>query len=180
MSSQFRFRRGNAKPTVYATEAAYPIEIGDLLFKHTADDNTITVRPASALPNFGSAVNNREAFKEVFAGVALTKDGLQTGETAFKPTTRLGYVMVAEDGEFEFECAAKVWQPNERVGVYASSSACSNQVVAAASGALDAIGLARPGSADLGKSVTKINVEIRPAANDRGIEAATDSYGSGQ
>src|SRR5512144_1432259 len=84
--------------------AADAIEVGDLVYVSGGN-----AYPASKQSDAGTAAQNRSTFAAAFAGVALQKVGLQTGETSFKLTTDPGYLMVAVSGDFEFDCASTSW-----------------------------------------------------------------------
>jgi hypothetical protein len=158
-----RYRGGDCKPVLCKTHPSYPIEEGDLLFRHPADN---TARPASAMANQGTVALNQDAFAEYFLGVALQKNGLQPGETSFRVTTDLGYVMVATAGRFEFDCDSQEWQAGDSVAVAATVNGCSAQEVAPPDSGSSlqlerAIGAAVPGVAGIsGASTTRIVVEI--------------------
>lgn len=195
MASKLRYRSGDTKLRLVPTEAnnAYPIEEGDLLYKHPT---TGCARPAAAMPAQGSAALGQDAFQQLFLGVALSKVGLQTGETAFKLpdsgtkiTGDLGYVQVATAGEFEFDCDATQWKPGDLVGVFADSTGKpSSQKVATAASASLAIGYAAPGTWEArqvtrgtpgGPSMTRVVVNIVSTIFGGGIQNQVAGSGSG-
>lgn len=158
MASKVRYRHGVVKYRSLKTNASYPIEIGDLCYAVAG-----VLYPASALADAGAAADNRAAFAAAFAGVAVRKTGLQTGETSFKLTTDPGYTLVATSGTFEFPCASTSWQPGDLVGVYATADACSNQQVCKVTNVAEAIGTAVVPHEALGTAQTTILVDIRSA-----------------
>jgi hypothetical protein len=183
MASTFRYRGGDTKEVLAKTHASYPIEEGDLVFRHPADK---TVRAAADMPNQGSIALNQDAFAEYFLGVALQKNGLQTGEKSFRLVTDEGMIRVATAGRFEFDCAATQWQLGDPVAVGADTNGCFSQKVAAAAtdGALQnerAIARAVPGPAGLSNSMTRVTVEIVSRIMNPDVPAAgTYSGASGQ
>jgi hypothetical protein len=178
MSSQVCYRGGDCKPRLFKTHASYPIEEGDLCFVHPADG---TLRPASAMANQGSESLNQDAFQQYFAGVALNKNGLQSGETSFRLTTDMGYCLVATAGDFEFDCPSTQWKPGNLVGVFATTLVCSNQKVDTAASASFAIGQAVPGLSGLGNAMTRVVVSIiSTIMNPMGVQNQVTGSGSGQ
>ncbi len=77
MASTARYVSGDCKPTAVKCDPNYPIEVGDLLFLEPSNN---LARPASALVNQGSEALNQGALHDVFLGVALQKNGLQSNE----------------------------------------------------------------------------------------------------
>lgn len=177
MASTFRYRRGDAKPVPMKTNSSFPIEAGDLLWQDPDDG---TVKPAADLTNQGVAATNQDYFQQYFAGVAMGKVGLQTGETTARLTTDPGYVMVGTGGVWEFDCASAAFVPGALVGVKADGNGCSNQAVASAASESLAIGVAVPTVAQLGVAVTSIEVEIRSTIMRGSVQAQVAGSGSGQ
>lgn len=166
MSSQKRYRGGVMKmlhlPTAGDgdTTPAHAFEDGDLVYVTGG-----VAYPASHLADQGDAAANRAAFGPMFAGVAIRKTGLQTGEKSFKLTTDPGVVLVATSGIFEYPCAATSWKPNDLVAVYADADGCYDQQVASTAVYAEVIGTAVVPLAAIGTSQTSILVDIRPLAS---------------
>lgn len=160
MSSTMRYRGGvvqyQAFPTANDGAAAHAIEVGDLVYVTGG-----VAYPASHLADGGSAAQNRAAFAALFAGVAVQKVGLQSGEKSFRLTTDPGWVLVAITGDFEFDCAATSWAPGDLVGVYNDATYNSDQQVAKVTAADETIGVAKVPYNALGTSQTVIVVSIR-------------------
>jgi len=196
MASILRYRRGDCKPKLLPTAPsnAHPIEQGDLLYKHPTYGYAC---PAADMPAQGSAALGQDAFQQFFAGVAMSKVGLQSGETSFRIANNKtgvvndpGYVEIATAGIFEFDCASTQWKPGDLVGVYADSTGkCSNQKVATAASASLAIGQAAPGVAGTrqatpgtagGNAMTRVQVEIVSTLfSPMGVQNQVAGSGSG-
>ena len=177
--SKMTYVAGDTKPVLFPTDPSYPINEGDLLFKHPA---TGKVRPASALPNQGTKMLNQDAFQQYFAGVALAKTGLQSGETSFRLQTDPGYVQVATEGDFDYPCPSQTFVTGAPIGVYATTNGCSSQEVDSASTNMQAIGVAVPGEASIvsGVAVTQIVVRIKSSVMYGDVVLAAANSGSGQ
>lgn len=163
MASTLRYRGGDTQEVLAKTHPSYPIEKGDLVYKHPADG---TLRSAAQMPNQGSAALNQDAFAEYFLGVALQKNGLQSGEQSFRLATDEGAIRVATAGDFEFECASHQWGLGDPVAVAADANGCQSQAVAApeTGGGLQlerSIGSAVPGVAGLENAMTRVTVRIK-------------------
>jgi len=183
MASVTNYRGGDTREVLMKASATYPFEKGDLLFK---DPVTGYVMPASIRSNHGTEALNQTAFAQYFAGVALVKNGLQTGETSFRLVTADSEVRVATAGRFEFECDSQTFGPGDLIAVAADTAGCSDQKVDAAStsGSLQeerAIGRAVPGVAGLAGATTRIVIEIKSRIMDADVATAgTYSGTSGQ
>jgi len=160
-----RWREGVVKYVPMPTHNSYPIEQGDLLWKHSDGK----VYPASActtvLGDAGTAAQNRQQFASRFAGVADRKVGLQSGETVFNlpGTYNPGYILVATSGVFAFPVASTSFVSGDLVGVYNDATDSSNQVVAKVTAVDEAIGTAKVPVAALGAAVTEVLVDIKSA-----------------
>ena len=112
MSSNARYVSGDCKPIAVKCDPNYPIEVGDLLFLEPSNN---LARPASAMINQGSLVLNQGALHDVFLGVALQKNGLQTGEVVPLNSTLnhspANTIEAATAGRFLYPCAATAWNP---------------------------------------------------------------------
>jgi hypothetical protein len=159
-------------PTANDGAVAHAIEVGDLVYV-----NGGVAYPAGHLADAGTAAQNRASFALQFAGVAVEKVGLQTGETSFKLTTDKGYIVVATGGVFEYPCAATSWAPDDLVGVYVAdtNAAPTDQQVAKVTEYGETIGTAVVPVNALGDSQTAILVELRPMSSHHQVV-----YGSGQ
>jgi len=177
MSSQLRYLDGDTAPVILPINASFPIEDGDLVYRHPADG---TARTAAQMTNQGSASLNQDAFQQYFVGVAVTKCGLQPGEKTFRLTPNPNYVVVATSGAFLYGCPSHQWSPGDLVGVYADSTGCQNQQVMPAASASLAIGVARPGVAALTNAVTQIAVLINSTLFGGGVQNQVAGSGSGQ
>lgn len=164
MGSIMRYRSGVvnyiALPTANDGAVANAIEVGDLVccvggVAYPAGNTTI-------MTDGGNGATNRAAFAAAFAGVAVQKIGLQTGETSFKLTTDPGWVLVATSGDFEYPCAATSFAPGDMVGVYNNETSNSDQQVAKVTSTAEAIGIAKVPYNALGSSMTSVVVELRP------------------
>lgn len=165
MASNKTYRYGIvARVCLPTSGASFAIEDGDLCYFSTY------AKAASALADQGAAADNRAAFAAAFAGVALKKIGLQSGETSFKLTTDPGYVDVAVTGVFEYPCAATSWAPGDLVGIYAptdNSKIVDSQKVAKVTTYAEAIGVAIVPHQAIGTSQTTILVALRsPLVHD--------------
>lgn len=146
MASRCRYVDGDVNLIQILFDTAYPIEKGDLCYRHPA---TGKVRPASALNAEGTQELDQLGFAEYFVGVANEKVGLNTGETTFRQDLNVrDTVQICTTGRFEFDCPAQAWYPLQPVGIYSASGAgCTDQEVDSLKGGatLSAmIGLAMP------------------------------------
>jgi hypothetical protein len=161
MSSTARYRSGNCNPKPVLCDPNYAIEVGDLLFREPSNG---LARPASAMVNQGSETLNQQAFHNQFLGVALQKNGLQSGETAPLFSTiqhaPANCIEVATTGVFEFQlAAAATFNGGEYIGAANNSggTALQDQVVKAAiAGAAGGIGRASPAAAEIGANATQL------------------------
>jgi hypothetical protein len=172
MSSAARYRGGATSPIAVLCDSNYPIEIGDLLFQ---DPVSKKAKPASAMANQGSETLNQDTFQQFFLGVALQKNGLQSGEVV-PPNSMLNrlpasVIEVATTGDFEFDCAAATWNPGDLVGASNNSggTALNNQKVKAAGSASLAIGRAVPAANAIGAARTSVIVRIKSTILDAGV-----------
>jgi len=163
MASLFRYRAGVVAYIALPTNSSYPIEEGDLCWKHS--DNK--VYPAYAyyavVGDAGTAAQNRAAFATKFAGIAVKKTGLTTGETSFRLTTDPGYTVLAISGDWEYDCAATSWVTGDLVGVYNDATYNSNQKVALVTASNEVIGVAKVPYNAIGASLTSVVISIRTA-----------------
>ena len=162
MSSQVRYRSGVveyvALPTADDGTVTKSIEVGDLVYVAGG-----VAYPASYLSDQGNEAANQAAFAVAFAGVAVKKTGLQSGEVTFKLDDDPGYTMVATSGEFEFPSAATSWVPGDLVGAdeNADGDGLLDQQVAKVTLTGSSIGVAKVPYNALGTSQTTILVDIR-------------------
>lgn len=170
MSSTMRYRGGSINPVPFPTAndgvVTKSIEVGDLVYVSGG-----VAYPASYLSDQGTLAANQIAFALLFAGVAVAKTGLQSGETTFKITNDLGYVLVATAGEFEFDCDATSWAPGELVGAVENDDGDGllDQEVAKVTAVTKAIGVAKVPMSVLGDSLTSIIVSIRSVVMREGV-----------
>jgi hypothetical protein len=161
MASVSRYRGGNvsfrAYPTANDAAVAHAIEVGDLVYVASN-----VAYAASHLVDAGSADDNRASLAAKFVGVAVQKIGLQTGETSARYTTDPGWILVAESGDFELDCASTSWNQNDLVGVYTDGTSCSDQNVAKVTAYDQVIGTARVPYNSLGDATTTVIVSLRP------------------
>jgi hypothetical protein len=121
--------------------------------------------------NQGTAALNQDTFQQYFAGVAMQKVGLNSGEKSFRLITDPGYLVVATAGEFEYDCDSQQFTPGQGVGIYATSSGIpDSQKVAAAASASLAIARAVPGIAGLSNAMTRVAIAIRSTLFESGIQ----------
>ena len=183
MSSRARYVSGDAKPRIYRASATHPFQKGDLLYLHPADH---TLRRATDMNAQGSAKTGQLGFAQYFVGVAGVKNGLETGETTFKQNANFEEeVLVFTGGVWEFDCPSQEWETGDGVGIYATSlGVCdNNQKVDSLQGGatLSArIGVAACGAGQVKADgvMTRVNVEIQPAAAAGGIPSAGTYTGS--
>jgi len=182
MASTARYASGDCQPTAVKCNANYPIEIGDLLFLEPSDN---LARPASALINQGSEVLNQGAFHDCFLGVALQKNGLQSGETVPLNSTvdhsPANVIEVATAGRFLFPCAATAWNPGALVGAANNSggTALQNQAVKSVANTSLAIGRAVPAADEIGVSLTQVIVQIESTIFGGGAQTPVPGSSSG-
>jgi len=174
--SQFRYVGGDIKPILLPTDPLHPIEEGDLVFRHPANG---CAWPAADMANQGTKALNQDAFQQYFAGVAMNKVGLQSGEKSFRLMTDPGYVSVATEGDFSYPCPSNQYAAGDLVGVFADTNGCASQEVDTAASPSLAIGQAKPGVAGVKSAVTEITVAIRSTLMNP-IEAQVAGSGSGQ
>ena len=160
MASVMRYRGGvvqyQAFPTANDGVVTKSIEVGDLVYV-----DSDTAYPASYQTDQGTAAQNRAYFAARFAGVAVQKIGLQSGETTFKLTNDPGWILVATTGDFEFDCASTSFTPGDMVGVYNDGTDNDDQKVAQVTVETEAIGVVKVPYSVLGSSMTKVIVSIR-------------------
>jgi hypothetical protein len=161
MASFARYRSGPTNPKPVLCDPNYPVEVGDLLFREPTNN---LARPASALVNQGSETLNQQAFHDQFLGVALQKNGVQSGEVVPLNSTvnhsPANVIEVATQGVFEFPLpAAATFNGGEFIGPANNSggTALQNQVVkTAAAGIAGSIGRASPSAAAIGQNQTAL------------------------
>jgi hypothetical protein len=177
MASQLRYRGGVVElvafPTANDGAVAHSIEVGDLVYIASG-----VAYPAYHKTDAGNLGANQLAFASAFAGVAVSKVGLQSGETSFKLTTDKGYVLVATTGDFEFPCAATSFNPGDRVGAMevaagltGAAAQLDNQVVAKVATDSLAIGVAKVPYNALGTSMTSVIVSLKARAMLDGVDS---------
>jgi len=182
---KLRYVAGDIRPILVPTNASHPINEGDLVFVHPA---TGQAWPAADMANQGTKALNQDAFQQYFAGVAMSKVGLQTGETSFRLVTDPGYVVVATAGDFRFPCASNAYKDGDLIGVYADGNGCNSQKVDTAASASLSIGRAVVGPGQIAASiaagsvsaVTQIVVRIQNTIMDAGVQSQVTGSGSGQ
>lgn len=183
MSSKARYLYGDTAPVSVIADADYPIEVGDLLFKHTDGK----ARPASAMVDQGTLALNQDAFQQYFLGVSMQKNGLQSGETApmFNQAEHspANVIQVATAGVFLFDCASHTFVTGELVGACEKSSgtALENQKVAplAAGSESKSIGQAVPTANQLGNATTQVAVRIQSTIVGGGVQSQIAGSSSG-
>ncbi len=161
MASIARYVRGNCNPKPVLCDPSYPIEVGDLLFRETSNN---LARPASAMINQGSETLNQQEFHNQFLGVALQKNGTQSGESVPLNSTLVhspaNTIEVATAGIFEFQLAAAAsYNGGEYIAPAnnAGGTALQNQVVkTAVAGIAGSIGRASPSAAAIGQNVSQL------------------------
>ena len=160
MASTMRYRSGVMNLVALKTHASYPIEDGDLVYEVSG-----IAYPASAQADGGNEAANQLSFAETFAGVAMAKTGLQSGETSFRLTTDPGYTLVATTGDFEFPCPSTSFSPGDLIGAdeNADGDALLDQQVALVTLVNSAIGVAKVPYNALGDAQTSILVSLRSA-----------------
>lgn len=166
MASIARYVRGNCNPKPVLCDPSYPIEVGDLLFREPTNN---LARPASALVNQGSETLNQQTFHDYFLGVALQKNGVQSGETVPLNSTinhsPANCIEVATTGIFAFQVSsATAYQGGEYIAPAnnAGGTALQDQVVkTAVAGGAGSIGRASPSAASIGQSTV---TELAPSA----------------
>lgn len=128
MSSMFNYRGGDTKEVQFRYSTSYPIERGDLLI---VDATTGCVMPATSVGTHSSVPVTQLNVAQYFAGVALEKAGVQSGEVSFRLNQNPRTVRVATAGLFEFDCEAAAFDagasttfpvPGDLVGIYCSST----------------------------------------------------------
>jgi hypothetical protein len=182
MSSTARYVSGDCRPIAVKCDPSYPIEVGDLLFLEPSNS---LARPASAMLNQGSQALNQGAFHDVFLGVALQKNGLQTNETVPLNSTishsPANVIECATAGRFLFPCAATAWNPGNLVGPVnnAGNTALQNQAVASVAAAGLSVGRAAPAADEIGVSLTQVIVQIESTVMGGGAQNLVAGSSSG-
>ena len=182
MASTARYVSGDCKPTAVKCDPSYPIEVGDLLFLEPSNN---LARPASALVNQGSEALNQGALHDVFLGVALQKNGLQSNEVVPLNSTLnhnpANVIEAATAGRFLFACAATAWQPGNLVGGANNSggTALQNQTVKSVANTALAIGRATPAADEIGVSLTQVIVQIESTVFGGGTQTPVVGSSSG-
>ena len=182
MSSTARYVAGDCKPIAVKCDPSYPIEVGDLLFLEPSNN---LARPASALLNQGSQALNQGALHDVFLGVALQKNGLQTNETVPLNSAIIhspaNTIECATAGRFLFPCAATSWNPGNLVGAVnnAGNTGLQNQVVGAVANTSLSIGRAAPAADEIGVSLTQVIVQIESTIMGGGTQNVVSGSSSG-
>jgi hypothetical protein len=127
MANKMRWRYGDTNPVLLPVAADTVIEIGDLVFQDTDE-----AKPAEALPDQGTELENQELFHQLFAGVAMQAS--RAGDT--QP------VRVATTGVFEFDCVSATLEVGDLLGADENTggTALLNQTVAGVAAADAAIG----------------------------------------
>ena len=172
----FRYREGDCRPKSVLCDPNYPIEIGDLLFREPSNN---LARPASALINQGSENYNQLAFHNNFLGVALQKNGTNTGETLplfpVSARTPANVIEVATQGVFEYPVAtAMTYQGGEYIGPAnnaAGNGLLSQCVKTAISGISGSIGRAVPAAAQINATVLEFADQVNAGANNAAVPA---------
>ena len=161
MASIARYREGDTSPKPVLCDPSYPIEVGDLLFREPSNN---LARPASALINQGSEDSNQRMFHNQFLGVALQKNGAQSGETlplnSLAVHSPANVIEVATTGVFEFVLStATTYQGGEYIAPAnnTAGTALQNQIVkTAVSGNIGSIGRASPAAYEINQAATQI------------------------
>jgi hypothetical protein len=162
MASIARYIRGNTNPKPVLCDPLYPVEVGDLLFRETTNN---LARPASAMIQQGSESLSQQEFHNQFLGVALQKNGAQSGETLPLNSTvnhqPANVIEVATTGIFEYGLdAATVFQGGEFIGPATvgdgATGQLQNQVVQKVATLAQSIGRASPSAAAINQNVTAL------------------------
>lgn len=162
MANTMRYRSGVMEcvslPTANDGDTTHSIEVGDLVYVSGGK-----AYPASAMADQSSLTANQAAFALAFAGVAVEKTGLQTGEKTFHLTDDPGSVYVAVTGDFEFPCDATSFATGDRIGAAENSdgNALEDQKVAQVASNAYTIGVAKVPYNAIGTSQTSIIMSIR-------------------
>ena len=182
MASTARYRSGHTNPVAALVDTTYAIEKGDLVFQ---DPVTKKIRPASSMVDQLTETLNQDAFQQFFLGVALERNGTQSGETVplNSPLTHspANVIQVATTGDFEFACAAATWKTGDLVGAAEKSSgtALENQTVKSAATVSLAIGRAVPEANAIGVSKTAVIVRIKSTILESGVVNQVTGSSSG-
>jgi hypothetical protein len=182
MSSTARYVSGDCKPIAVKCDPSYPIEVGDLLFLEPSNN---LARPADALVNQGSQALNQGALHDVFLGVALQKNGLQSNETVPLNSTishsPANTIECATAGRFLFPCAATAWNPGNLVGPVNNSgnTGLQNQFVGSVATTGLSIGRAAPAADEIGVSLTQVIVQIESTVMGGGVQNVVSGSSSG-
>ena len=149
MANHMRFRKADAKRLRYfAVNSATVIEIGDLLYQEVDD-----IRPASDATYGASLAITQANFAKQFKGVAMSAS--QSGET--EP------VLVATEGDFEFDCASATFEIGDMVGAddnAGGTALTDQQVIGMGEEALSAIGFV---TKRVSAAATTVEISIKPA-----------------
>jgi len=156
MSDKMRWRYGETNPVVAAVDAATEIEIGDLLW-HDTDD----AKPASDVPDQGTAQANQTYFADRFLGVAMQRS--RAGETT--------PIRVATTGVFELGCQATAFELGDLVAAAQGTvDVLEDQQVAKASDPALSIGRAARREPN---AATAVLVDIRSTVMTGGVKGTT-------
>jgi hypothetical protein len=143
MANMFRFIRGEPRVLYLPKYSADSIDIGDLLFW---DATNGAVRPAAAVSGTDYATKAAN-FAAAFVGVAMSAHAANTTDD----------VMVATDGDFEYDCpTGTAYAPLDGVQI-GNGSAVANQTVVKTATAANMIGKV---IAPKGSAATKARVRI--------------------
>ena len=102
MANTMRWRYGDTNPVVLPVAEGVAVEIGDLVYLDQGE-----AKPASALPDQGSALLNQYEFQDYFVGVAMQAS----------PAGEASSIRIATSGVFEFDAAAEARGLGALVGV---------------------------------------------------------------
>jgi hypothetical protein len=157
MSDNLRWRYGETNPVMAAVDSATVIEIGDLLYLDTDD-----AKPASAMPDQSSELNNQVMFALKFLGVAMQKS--RAGDAT--------PIRVATGGVFEFDAVANTFEIGDLLGAHEDSNGTQlkNQEVAKVGATDQAIGRCVKRSPT---SATKVCVSVSSTVVAGGVMPST-------
>lgn len=111
MANINRYKYGDTKPVVARCNEGTGIEIGDLCYLEGVQGGTKDLRPASAIPDQGSASANRVYFACRFLGHASQQHRANQDPADDRD------LRVNTAGVHKYACASQVWEIGDRVGV---------------------------------------------------------------
>ena len=175
---------GDCEVQAVKCDPAFPIEVGDIIWQVPAGEALAGyARPASAMNEQGSKALTLDFLHNQFWGIALQRNGLQSGETVPLHSTLThqpaNVIKIAIRGQARMPLgsasAATTFLGGELIGgsidTYSTSGAATaalqNQVVEQVTNVNQSIGRARPGTGELGNSSPAI--EGQPATSENEV-----------